>query len=414
MALPFEFEVGLRYAGARHRGSFVSTISLVSMLGIALGITALITVLSVMNGFQSELRERILGMVSHATISGFDGSLRDWEQAVEEAQSVEGVVAAAPYVERETLLQGRRISGALVRGIAPAFERKVSELEQSVTRDSLDRLIGGEYGIILGADLALALGVDVGDKVTVFAPALRVTPAGVLPQVKRFTVRGLIRAGMHEFDRGLALVHIEDAQRLLRMPERVTGIRLRTTDLFDAIPIAATVRQRLPDAYRISDWTQRHANLFQAVRMEKTVMFVILSLIIAVAAFNIISTLVMMVTDKRPDIAILRTLGARRRSIMLIFICVGSAIGILGALLGLLGGTLLASNIETIVPAIEELIGRQFLSSEIYYISELPSEMRMTDVIGVTVLAMVLSVLATVYPAWRAAATHPVEALRHE
>ena len=411
---PLELYIGLRYTRAKRRNRFISFISAISMVGIALGVTVLITVMSVMNGFEQELRLRILGMVSHATISSTDAELEDWPAVVEQALATPQVVGAAPYIEKETMLRGYRVSGAVVRGIVPDYERTVAEVAEHMVAGDLDRLVDGEYGIVLGSELALALGVDVGDGVTVFAPQVRATPAGVLPQVKRFTVVGLFSVGMHEYDRGLALVHLADASRLFRTGAGVTGVRLRVEDMFQAWEVAAELRSQFEGFYRVRDWTQNHANFFRAVQMEKTVMFVIMSLIIAVAAFNIISTLVMTVTDKQSDIAILRTLGASPASIMAIFIVLGTIIGLVGTALGLVGGVSLALNVEDIVPWLERVFNTQFLSSDIYYISDLPSDLRWPDVIKVGVLAFLLSVLATLYPAWRASRTDPAEALRYE
>lgn len=414
MFRPLEFYVGLRYTRAKRRNRFISFISAISMLGIAVGVTVLITVMSVMNGFEKELRERILGMVSHATISSSATDLTEWPEVMVSAQEHPEVIGAAPYIEKETMLKGYRVSGAVVRGIRPDAERTVSEVGDSMVEGDLSSLADGDYNIVLGADLAMALGVSVGEPITVFAPQVRATPAGVLPQVKRFTVSGIFSVGMHEFDRGTALIHLADAGRLFRTGEGVSGVRIKVRNLFQAWEVAAELREALAGFYLVRDWTQNHANFFRAVQMEKTVMFVIMSLIIAVAAFNIISTLVMTVTDKQADIAILRTLGASPGTVMGIFVVLGVVIGLFGTGLGVLGGVLLASNVEQIVPWLEQTFNTEFLSSDVYYISDLPSDMRRPDVIKVAVLAFLLSVVATLYPAWRAARTDPVEALRYE
>lgn len=414
MFKPLELYIGLRYTRAKRRNRFISFISGISMIGIAVGVTVLITVMSVMNGFEQELRERILGMVSHATISSRDAELTDWQSVVEAAQRNPEVMGAAPYIEKETMLRGFRVSGAMVRGVLPEYERTVAEVAEHMIEGELADLTDGEYRIVLGADLALAMGVGVGDSVTVFAPQVRATPAGVLPQVKRFVVSGLFSVGMHEYDRGLALIHLDDASRLFRTRDGVTGVRLRVADLFRAWEVAAELRTDLPGFYLVRDWTQNHANFFRAVQMEKTVMFVIMSLIIAVAAFNIISTLVMTVTDKQADIAILRTLGASPGTVMGVFVVLGTIIGLVGTVLGVVGGVSLALNVEQIVPWLERVFNTQFLSSDIYYISDLPSQLRWPDVIKVGVLAFVLSIGATLYPAWRASRTDPAEALRYE
>jgi len=370
--------------------------------------------MSVMNGFEKELRERILGMVSHATIEGLDGALPDWRATVERARAHPQVVGAAPYLERETLVKGYRVSGSLIRGVVPELEAGVSDVGTQMEAGNLDDLVAGQFNIVLGVYLAARLGVEVGDKVTVFAPQLRATPAGVIPQVKRFTVSGVFSAGMHEYDTALALVHLDDASRLFRVTEGAGGVRLKVEDLFRAWDVAADLRAELSGLYRIRDWSQNHANFFRAVQMEKTVMFVILSLIIAVAAFNIISTLVMVVTDKESDIAILRTLGASPRTIMVIFVVLGLFIGVFGTALGVIGGVSLALNVETLVPALERALDVQFLASDVYYISDLPSDMHWDDVIKIGVLSLLLTVTATLYPAWRASRTQPAEALRHE
>ncbi len=414
MYRPLQFYIGLRYTRAKRRNHFISFISLISMLGIALGVTVLITVISVMNGFEKELRERILGMLSHATITSIEGNMTQWRQAMADAGEHPSVVGAAPFIERETLIKGYRISGALVRGIDPALESDVSEVASNVIVGELSDLKAGDFGIMLGVHLATALGVEPGDQLTVFAPQLRATPAGVLPQVKRFTVVGLFEVGMHEFDRGTALVHLDDAARLFRVSSGASGIRLKVENMFRAWEVARDLQSELSGIYYVRDWTQQHANLFRAVQMEKTVMFVILSLIVAVAAFNIISTLVMVVTDKQADIAILRTLGATPGTIMGVFVVLGSFIGVFGTVLGLVGGVALATNVETIVPALEELFRVQFMSSDIYYISDLPSDMQTRDVVKIGLLSLLLTVLSTIYPAWRASRTQPAEALRYE
>jgi lipoprotein-releasing system permease protein len=414
MFRPLELFVGLRYTRAKRRNHFISFISLISMLGIAVGVTALITVLSVMNGFEQELRERILGMVAHATIAGTGEGMSDWQSVTDRAVKHPEVLGAAPYIRQESMLQGKRVSGALIRGILPEREGSVSEVGDDMVAGSLDRLESGGYGIVLGRELAFALGVSMGDRVTVYVPEINVTPIGGMPRAKRFTVVGMFQAGMQEYDRGLALVHMEDASRLLRMGERVTGVRLRLDDMFQAWRVGQELASELPERYYVSDWTSEHANFFRAVRTEKLVMFVILSLIVAVAAFNIVSTLVMVVTDKESDIAILRTLGTSPMSVMGIFIVQGTVIGLIGTGLGLAGGVALASNVETIVPALERFFGVQFLPSDIYYISDLPSDLRWNQVTFIGVVAFAMSSLATLYPAWRASRTEPASALRYE
>jgi len=414
MYQPLTLFVGLRYLRAKRRNHFISFISLISMMGIALGVATLITVISVMNGFETELRERILGMISHATIQGYDGEFADWPGVVERSRKHPEVVGAAPYIEQETMLRARRTAGALVRGVDPATEPSVSDISELLVRGSLDDLQPGAWNVLLGAGLATRLSVTVGDSVTLFAPEIRATPAGVLPQVRRFTVAGIFEAGVHEYDTALAVIHLSDGQRLFRLRDNVSGVRLKLNDMLRARWVAQELSSELPGFYRVRDWTQQHANFFRAVQTEKTVMFIILSLIIAVAAFNIISTLVMVVTDKQADIAILKTMGMGPRRIMGVFMVQGSLIGIIGTLLGVLGGVILALNVETVVAGIEQLLSVEFLSAEVYYISDLPSELRWDDVMKFAGVSLVLSLLSTLYPSWRASRTEPVEALRYE
>jgi len=385
------------------------------MLGIALGVTALITVLSVMNGFEKELRDRILGMASHATVTTFGGRLPDWEGLSEELANNDRIIAMAPYVRGESMLSmGKQVSGALLRGVLPGREGDVSDVVSHIDGGDLSLLEAGKYGIILGSELAIALGAGIGDSITVVSPQVTIGPTGIMPRLRRFTVMAVFEVGMYEYDRGVALVHIEDAARLFRLDDNVTGLRLKLDDIFAAPQIARSLSYQLTGDYRVEDWTRQHANFFRAVKTEKRVMFIILTLIVAVAAFNIVSTLVMVVNDKRSDIAILRTLGASPGSIMSIFIIQGVVIGVLGTALGVAGGVGLALNVETIVPAIENLFNVEFLAADVYYISDVPSEMHWNDVWIMVLVAMGLSLLATLYPAWRAAHTLPAEALRYE
>jgi lipoprotein-releasing system permease protein len=415
MYRPLQLFVGLRYTRAKRRNHFISFISLTSMLGIALGVTALITVLSVMNGFENELRQRILGMTAHATISGYSGTLDNWQELSEIAGRHSRVISSAPYIQKEgMLIAGQQVNGSLIRGVLPDEEPKVSEVAQKLTVGRLDELVAGEFNVILGADLARILGVMVGDKVTMVTPTANVTPAGVMPRLKRFTVSGIFSVGMYEYDSALALIHLDDARKLFRMGEGVTGVRLKLDDLFKAPAVSRELAESIPGMYLIRDWTKHHANFFRAIKTEKTVMFVILLLIVAVAAFNIVSTLVMVVTDKTTDIAILRTLGATPRSIMGIFMVQGTVIGLVGTAMGLVGGVALALNVETIVPAIESLLGAKFMPADVYYISDLPSELHWDDVLKITAVSFGISILATLYPAWRASRMQPAESLRYE
>jgi len=413
MFRPLEVCIGLRYTRAKRRNHFISFISLVSILGIAVGVTALITVISVMNGFDKELKDRILGMVAHATIEGIDETVKDWPRAVELADRNPHVLGAAPYVERQAMLQAERVGGAVIRGVVPELEEKVSDVGSHMKRGSLDALAPGSFGIVLGGELAMALGVDVGDRVTVFAPVFSATPIGALPRFKPFTVVGIFEIGMQEYDSGLALVSMQDAETLYRLAGP-TGIRLRLDDMFQAWAIGRDLVGELGQYYRVTDWMQGHSNFFKAIAMEKKVMFLILSLIVAVAAFNLVSTLVMLVQDKQPDIAILRTLGQSPRSIMGVFMIQGMLVGALGIASGVAGGVLLSLNLPEIVHWIERTFHVAFLSPDVYYISELPSDLHWRDVAWITVTAFLFCTLATLYPARRAARTEPAAALRYE
>lgn len=414
MFRPFEAFIGLRYIRAKRRNHFISFISLSSMIGIALGVMVMITVMSVMNGFKKELTERILGMASHATVSARSGAIGDWETLQRQVLDHPRIVGVAPFVDGEgMLMRDRNVKGALVRGVLPEEEPSVSMVADKIIGGDLDALAAGEFGIVLGADLAAGLGVRVGDKVTLVAPQTTVTPAGILPRLRQFTVVALFQIGMYEFDSTLALMHLDDAARLFRV-QGASGLRLKTDNIMDAPRISREIVEELPGEYWITDWTQRHANFFRALQTEKTVMFIILALIIAVAAFNIVSTMIMVVTDKQSDIAVLRTLGASPRSIMRIFVIQGTVIGVVGILAGLASGIWLALNVETIVPAIENFFQVQFLSPEVYYISDVPSDLQWSDVIAICTVAFVLNIFATLYPASRAARTQPAEALRYE
>ncbi len=416
MYKPLELFIGLRYTRAKRRNHFISFISLISMLGIAVGVWALITVLSVMNGFEKELRERILGMASHATVTSIYGSLRDWEQVADKAARHKNVIGAAPYIRFEGMFtNGQFVAPAIGRGVEPSQEGQVSEIGRKMTVGKLEQLKTTRFGIVLGADLARSLGVKVGEKVTLITPKANVTPGGILPRLKRFTVIGLFQVGMYEYDSGLAVVYLKDAAKLMRLGDEVTGVRLKLDDMFLAPRIS---RELVEDMHGsgvlVSDWTRRHANFFRAIKTEKTVMFIILFLIVAVAAFNIVSTLVMLVTDKQTDIAILRTMGITPRSVMGIFMVQGMVIGFIGTLIGMACGVATALNITHIVPAIENMLDQKFLPPEIYFISDVPSDMQWSDVSMITLVAFVLSLLATIYPAWRASRTQPAEALRYE
>jgi len=415
MFKPLEIFIGLRYTRAKQRSGFISFISMTSMLGIALGVMALITVLSVMNGFEAQLREKILGMASHITISEHNNALQDWRKLGASLGETEDVTGWAPYVRAEVMLSAnQRVSGSLLRGILPEKEGDVSDISEKMLNGQLTQLQAGEFGIVLGAELARYMGVGVGDKVTVITPQVTPTPAGIIPRLKRFTVTGLFEVGMYEYDRNLALIHLDDGSRLLQLNQAVTGLRIKLDDMFQAPMVTRQMAATLTSNYRISNWTMEHSNFFKAIKTEKRVMFIILMLIVAVAAFNIVSTLVMVVTDKRSEIAILRTLGFTPRSVMGVFMVQGTLIGLIGTLVGVIAGVALALNVETLVPAIEHFFQVQFLPAEIYYISDLPSKLDWSDVRVIASYSFILSLLSTIYPAWQASRVNPAEALRYE
>jgi len=415
MFRPLELFIGLRYTRAKRRNHFISFISLASILGIAVGVLVLITVLSVMNGFTKELRDSILGMVSHATISSLDnGGVANWQNTVSTAEAAPHVLGAAPYVEREAMLQhGERVSGVVIRGVMPEQESKVSEIGKKMVAGKIDDLKAGGWGIVLGRELAMSLGVEVGDSVIVVAPEFRATPLGAIPRTRRFNVVGIFEAGFQEYDSGLAVMQMDDAERLYQL-DGPTGVRLKLDDMFVAWEVAQDLTDKLGHLYRVQDWRQGHANFFRAIAMEKMVMSIILSLIMAVAVFNLVSALVMLVNDKQADIAILRTLGISPASIMGVFMVQGMLVGVFGILLGVLGGVALSLNLAALAKWVEHLLGVEFLSADIYYISEVPSDLHWNDVGWIALVALIFCLLATLYPAWRAARTHPAEALRYE
>ncbi|MDA1117237.1 MAG: lipoprotein-releasing ABC transporter permease subunit [Proteobacteria bacterium] len=411
----YELLVGLRYTRAKRRNHFISFISLISMAGLALGVAALIVVLSVMNGFQTEIRTRILGIASHVQIADARGGMADWQGVARAAAGNPRVLATAPYVSGQGMLSfGRAARGVQVRGVLPEQELRVTDLGEHMTAGRLEALQPGEFGIVLGADLARALGALAGDKVALIIPQGNVTPAGVVPRLKQFTVVGIFNVGFNEADAALALVHLADAQRLYQIGDAVSGVRLKLDDLFQARTVAREVTVNMDRDLYAFDWTRAHPNLFRAIQIEKRMMFIIMVLIIAVAAFNVVSTLVMLVTDKQADIAILRTLGAAPGSVMQIFMVQGAVIGVIGTLLGVAGGVALALNIETVVPALEAVLGFKFLAKDVYMIPDLPSQVEASDVATITVVSLLLSFLATLYPSWRASRVNPAEALRYE
>ncbi len=417
--MKYELLIGLRYTRAKKRGAggnrFISFISLISMGGIALGVMALIVVLSVMNGFHNELRTRILGVASHIQVVGANDELADWAGIKSAVLKNPRVLAAAPYVQAQGMLSfDSQVKGVMVRGILPEQEDTVADFQRHMKGGSLAQLKEGEFGIVLGLDLAQSLHAQLGDKVTLIAPQGIVTPAAILPRLKQFTVVGIFRMDTYVYDSSLALIQLGDAQKLYRLEDKVSGVRIKVADIFDAPTIGRQLYSVIPDNAYVTDWTRENANFFRAVQIEKNMMFIILSLIVAVAAFNVVSTLVMAVTDKQADIAILRTMGASPGSIMQIFVVQGLVIGLVGLGMGVAGGVALALNIDVVVPFLERVLGIQFLSADVYQISELPSELHWGDVGLIVAISFVLSLLATLYPSWRAARVNPAEALRYE
>lgn len=415
MFRPFELFVGLRYLRAKRRNHFISFISLTSVIGITLGIIVIITVLSVMNGFQTEIRDRLLRMTAHASLLELDGSLDNWQDAADAVAYQPDIVGVAPYVDGQAMMvRGTQVTGILLRGVDPKLESNVSEIADFMLESDFNQIEAGKFKIFLGSELAQYLGSSVGDKVTVITPEASITPAGILPKLRRFEVAGIYEVGTHQFDRNTAVIHIEDAKKLYRLGDSVSGLRLKLTDLFLAPSVKKQLNRDLQGKYWVTDWTNSNRNFFRAVKLEKTMMFIIMTLIVAVAAFNVVSMLVMVVTDKQADIAILRTLGVPARSILWVFIIQGSLIGFVGTVLGTLGGVLLALNVGDIVASIEKLFDTEFIPSSVYYISDLPSEVLSSDVILVAAISFFLTVIATLYPAYRAARTEPAKALRYE
>jgi lipoprotein-releasing system permease protein len=415
MGAPYEWLLGTRYLRSAHRRGFVSFVALMSVCGLMLGVATLIVVLSVMNGFERELRSRILAVTSHAQLTGMQGSLADWRTLAQRARLQSGVLAAVPYVESQAMLaNGPAMAGATVRGVLPDEERQATGIAQRLTEGSLADLAPGEYGIILGSALAHELGARLGGTVVVIAPQGTATPTGVVPRMRRFRVVGIFSSGMYEFDRGLALTHMADAARLFHLGDGATGLRLALADPLRAPEVAVRVARALGGDFYVSDWTQNHANFFRSIEITKSMMFMILLMLVAVAAFNIVATLVMIVKEKQTDIAILRTLGAAPRNVLATFTVQGVLIGLAGTLLGAGLGTLLADNLETLVGGLERLTGTQFIDASVYFLSDLPAYVEGLDVLKVCSVAFVLCALATIYPAWRAARTAPAEALRHE
>jgi lipoprotein-releasing system permease protein len=415
MAGKYEFWIGSRYVRSRSSNGFVSLISAISMLGITVAVAVLILVLSVVNGFERELQDRLLAMTAHASIEDAGGRLQDWRSWVEKAEEHVEVAAAAPFVTGQGLLVLRdRLSGVQFSGIDPQLESRVSSVDDAVIRGDLASLQAGSFNIVLGVELADELRASIGDKVTMTLAEGLVTPAGVVPRTKRFTVSGIYRIGMYEFDRRVAFVNIEDSQRLFRLADDVSGIRLSVTDIYRASQVVRAVALDAGGGVMVSDWTRRNVNFFRSIQITKSILFVILLMVVAVAAFNIVSTLVMVVKDKQSDIAILRTVGATPAHILRIFVTQGCIIGVLGTLGGVILGVLLSLNLESIVGFMEATFGIKFLAADVYFISDLPADLRIADVVQISAIALVLALLSTLYPAWRGARTSPAEALRYE
>ncbi len=413
--LPFELLLGYRYTRAKRRNGFISFISLSSMIGIALGVFSLITVLSVMNGFQEELRDRILGMTAHMTLSEQQDRLGDWQALYKQVRGLKHVTGAAPNVMGQGMLtHGDKVKGVLVRGVLPKYEPEVADIESKMIVGHLAELKPRAYGIIIGKELAQSLGVSVGDKVTMVAPQGSVSPMGVIPRVKRFTVTGIFEAGMFEYDSGLAIINLQDAQKVFKMKGKVSALQLKLDDMFNVKEVRNEIGDKVKKLLYTRDWTQQHANFFKAIQMEKRMVFIFLTLIIMVAAFNIVSTMVMVVTDKQKDIAVLRTIGATPGSIQAIFIIQGLIIGIVGSVAGGILGVIASMNIDVIVPFIERIFNFKFFPADIYYISTIPSDLHWEDVWKVSGLAFIMTLIATLYPARRASKIQPAEALRHD
>jgi lipoprotein-releasing system permease protein len=413
--MKYELLIGRRYLRSSRGNRFVSFISTISMAGVAIGVAVLIVVLSVMNGFEREVRDRILSLTAHATISALSSRLGDWQDAAARVRDNPAVLGAAPFIEDQALLiAGGKSSGAIVTGVLPEDERQVTIIANKVTAGSFDAMKPGEYGIVLGNELAQALGVRMGERVVIVTSLRTTTPAGVMPRMRTFKVVGLFSAGMYEYDRNLAYVHIADAARLYRMGDDVTGLRLKLADMFAAPRVVRELAVALGGGYYVDDWSRKHATFFRSIQLTKSALFIILLLVVAVAAFNIVSTLVMVVKDKRSDIAILRTIGAAPRSVLSIFVTQGVAIGVIGTLCGVLLGVLISYNLESLIHGLEALLGLHFLDKKVYFITDLPALVEWSDVLQISLTAFGLCCLSTLYPSWRAARTQPAQSLRHE
>ncbi len=411
----YEGFLGLRYLRASPRRGVVSLIAGIAMIGLALGVAVLIVVLSVMNGFEEELRTRILSLTGHATISGLEGRISDWRPKIAKLAHFPGVVAAAPYIEEQGMVtHGNKSAGILLRGVLPDAERQVADLTPHLLSGRLGDLVAGKYRVVLGKDLAEEIGAKVGDRVVVIVPQGDVTPVGVMPRMRAFEVVGIIAVGMYEYDRRIALFAMQDVARLLRMGDDISGLRLNLADMYAAPRVVRDAAAALGGSYLVEDWTTQHVNFFRSIEITKRILFIMLSAVVAVAAFNIVSTMVMVVKSKRRDIAILRTLGSSPRSILSIFVVQGSLIGTLGIAFGVIVGVLVAVNLQALVHGLEDVVGFKFLDARVYFMSDLPAHVRLSDVVEICVFAFVLACMSTLYPAWRAARLLPAESLRND
>ncbi len=412
---PLSLFVGLRYTRSKRRNGYVSLFSFVSIITLCLGVMLLIVILSVMNGFEKEVRERILNMISHVTVSGFDGKIKDWQSVVKKVKQNPEVVGTAPFIRAEgMLIYKRHVQGSLYRGVDPTLEKTVSKVHSSMVAGSLDDLIPGKFGIILGQDLAFKLGVDVGQKVTMVTPSANVTPAGVMPRLKRFTVVGIFKVGFYQYDSAVGLIHIDDAARVFRKKDGVSGVQVQVKNLLNVGPIKRQLQNQFEQEYWVKDWSYYHSNWFSAVQMEKRMMFVILFIIIIVVSVNIISSMITVVNDKRSDIAIMRTFGAKTSTIMRIFLVQGSVIGVVGTLVGVLFGVLLSLNLDSLYTQLVKLTGKQVIDPSVYLISDLPTDVQLEQVLVIGISSLVMSIIATIIPAITASHINPADALRYE